>query len=101
MSQLWRGALEASTKLVADVAPNQQRDKGADLGLAKFRCDSGEAFVHLAQVESVCELLVDLVSDVQQVGVDLESTRGVGRCRTRHAHSLVFAWHTKRALGAS
>jgi hypothetical protein len=58
-------------KFVAHIAPNKQRHEGADLGVVGRGCDPVQAYVHLAPVELVGELLTHLASDTLQVCVDL------------------------------
>jgi len=65
------GLREARCELLPHVASNQQGDEGADRGFVEPDGHPVQAFVHLAWVKSVGELLVDLMSDVIQIRVDL------------------------------
>jgi hypothetical protein len=61
------GVTHARLQVLADVAPNQQWDEGADLGVGERGCHGGQAFVYYVRVEPVVEVLVDTVGDVLQV----------------------------------
>jgi hypothetical protein len=68
------GVREPCLQFVADIAPNQQGDEGADVGVFELGCHLVQAFVYLARRQPVGELSVELISDVQQVRVDLGPT---------------------------
>ena len=77
-------------QLVADIAPNQQRDEGADGGVVELGCHSVEAFVHRERIQPPVKLRVDPGSEIQQVGVDLGATlAGVRHSRTCHVLNVV------------
>jgi len=88
-SQVRLGLLDPSLQFGADIAPDQQGNEGANLGIDEFRCHPVKALVHRFRVQQLVELLVDPVGHVLQVTVELGwALAGVRHCGTCHASNV-------------
>jgi hypothetical protein len=76
-------------QVFADVAPNQQGNEPANLGVGELGRHSLKACVHRGRIKHFVKLLVDSASHVLQVPADPGwILTGVKRCGTCHASNV-------------